>query len=909
MACRRTLRCVPALAALAAGPAAPSQVERPLSASRVVHLFDFEERPQNPEPVPMHWVRAQDAPPERVRPGFPEWNKAAFDTAQRVSGAHSVMLPTRGGSVSLRLSSGVLPAIPGADYRIVAKVRTDGLTHARARMSARYLDAMGRPIPASEAESSLAFTNGAWESVELALEGEWKDAAWIQIDLELLQPRDQASRLASVSDWAADDAEAGLAARHRVWPEDVSGAAWFDDVAALQAPRIELGTTSPANIAIGPDRPSIRLSLRDLTGERLRARATVFDLRGNVEAMQEFMLPVGGGQTDWSPELNGYGWRRIRLDTMSDGDVMATDEAAFVWAPPLSGLMEPERFALLVEGLAPEELERLPVVASASGAGAVQISVWETGVTRRSLPEMIQTLDTLVRRLSEAGVQVGFSLGRSPVELSRRLGLEPDNVIGALLSVDPSDAAAAPPSERYLGAMLSKFGQRIRRWQLGRTGDAGAFWRPELREELRAVEAMFQRLVPRPEITLPWGLEQSVDDRLTQGQRLTVTLPAGVPLDAIEAYAEHWRGRAEVTVALEPASGGDPHDAAVELMKRAVMAWAAGAPRLAIERPWRIREGSLHREHPDAVFAVWRQAAQRLGGRRVVGELPMGEGVRCLILEGPRGGALVGWRDWAAPEDAVIETRLADGTVTMVDAFGNETILETVDGQHRVEFGPDPVFIEGIDVPLALFRAGFRVVPAHLPAEARLHRLELELKNPWPMPISGALRVVEPSSWRIEPRVVAFDIAANQTLRVPVDVSFGLGEEAGMKRLVIDAEVLADKKHPRVRAATPIELGLMETDLTPSFSFVPDAQGRLVDMAVTLSITNNGTEPVTLQAFAMAPGYPREQAPVSGLGPGESAVRRFVFPGGAERLMGKRIRVGLIEVGGTGRLNRSLVIQ
>lgn len=885
-------------------------MDRPTAASRVVHQFDFEERPQNPEPVPMHWIRAQDAPPDRDRPGFPAWNKAAFDTSQKVSGEHSVLLPTQGGSVSLRLSSGVLPAIPGADYRIVGKVRTDGVSHARARISARYLNSLGQPLPASEAESRLASTGGAWQTLEVELRGEHRDAAWIQIDLELLQPRDQASQIESHTGWSADDDEVGLAASHQVWLEDVSGGAWFDDVVVLQTPRVELGTRGPTNITIGPQRPVIRIVLRDLTGERLRARATVLNLRGEVEAMQEFMLSVGGGQTDWTPQIDGYGWRRVRLETLSDGEVVASEEASFVWLPEGEPSDEADRFAVLVEGLAPSELTNLPELASATGSGSVQISVWETGVTRQGLPEMIATLDALVRRLADLHMTIGFSLGRTPIELTRLLGLEPDNVIGALLAPASEGAGhAPPPSEQYLGAMLSKFGQRIRRWQLGRTGDNEAFWRPDLAEEVRTVESMFARLVPRPEITLPWSLEQAVDDRLPGGQRLTVTLPAGTPLDAIEAYAEHWRGRAEVTLTLDPATGPDRHDAAVELMKRAVMAWAAGAPRLAIERPWSVGSGSLGREQPEPTFAVWRQIAQRLGGRRVVGELPVADGARCLILDGPRGGALVGWRDWADPEDAVIETRLAETPVTIVDAFGNAAPAPVVDGLHRVQLDTTPIFVEGIDVPLALFRAGFRVEPAFLPAEARLHRVELELKNPWPMPISGVLRVVEPSSWKIEPRVVAFDIPASQTLRMPVDVSFGLGEEAGMKRLVIDAEVLADRKYPRVRATAPIELGLMETDVTPSFSFLPDAQGRLVDMAVTLSITNNGTESVTLQAFTMAPGYPREQAPVSNLGPGESAVRRFVFPGGAEKLMGKKIRVGLIEVGGTGRLNRSLVIH
>ncbi len=896
-----------ALCAIGAPLSFAQEGERPPAASRVVHVFDFEERPQNPEPVPMHWIRAQDAPPERVRPGFPAWNKAAFDTTVQVSGAHSVKLPTQGGSTSLRLSSGVLPAIPGADYRIVARVRTDGLRHAHARLSARFLDAHGAPIAASESRSALVDTRGGWRQVGAALRGDFRQAAWIQIDLELLQPRDAVAHPHGEGEWAAADDQVGLAAKHKVWLEDVTGGAWFDDVTVLQTPRVRLTTRAAANITASEQPPVIHIVLRDLTGERLRARATVFSIDGEIEAQQEFMLPIGGGQTNWTPKLNGYGWRRVRLDTLSKGEVVASEETSFAWLPPPPNGLEPERFVLFVEDLPPDMLAGLPAIVESLGCGAVQISAWETGVTRASMANLIVTLDELVRQLGEDGVVIGFSLGRTPLELSRQLGLEPEDILGALLT--PGAGEAAPPSEPYLGGLLSKFGQRVRRWQLGRTGDASAFWRPELLKELAATEAMFSRLVPRPEIVMPWSLEQSIEGRLPSSQDLTIRLPAATPLEAIESYAEHWKGRADVTLVLEPATGPDPRDAAVELLKRALLAWAAEVPRLAIERPWTPGAGYSTNEQPDPTLVVWRQIVERLGGRHVVGELPIADGARCFILDGPRGGALVGWRDWADEEQAIIDTRLSERRVTVVDAFGNETDAPMVDGLHRITLGPSPIFVEGINVQLAMFRAGFRVEPAYLPAEARLHRVEMEFKNPWNMPISGVMRVVEPSTWKVEPRVFAFDIPAAQSIRIPVDVSFGLGEEAGLKRVVVDAEVLADRKYERVRASAPMQLGLMETDLTPSFAIVPDRDGRLNDLAVTLSITNNGSEPVTLQAFAMAPGYPREQAPVSNLGPGEAAIRRFLFPGGAERLMGKRIRVGLIEVSGTGRLNRSLFIQ
>ena len=50
------------------------------------------------------------------------------------------------------------------------------------------------------------------------------------------------------------------------------------------------------------------------------------------------------------------------------------------------------------------------------------------------------------------------------------------------------------------------------------------------------------------------------------------------------------------------------------------------------------------------------------------------------------------------------------------------------------------------------------------------------------------------------------------------------------------------------------------------------------------AVTNLGDEPATLTIASMAPGHARQQAPVSTLPPGETAVRQFRYPGAATRL-------------------------
>ena len=125
---------------------------RPEGARRLLKLFDFEEKELNPDPIPHFWYRGQDDPSvPRVRPGFPSWNQAELEygPGQGKFGG-CVRMPTKGGSTSLLLDPGVLVVLPGADYVINATIKTRHLTHARARVVARFLDAQSKVIAGSE---------------------------------------------------------------------------------------------------------------------------------------------------------------------------------------------------------------------------------------------------------------------------------------------------------------------------------------------------------------------------------------------------------------------------------------------------------------------------------------------------------------------------------------------------------------------------------------------------------------------------------------------------------------------------------------------------------------------------------------------------------------------------------------
>src|SRR5690606_38598558 len=109
-----------------------------------------------------------------------------------------------------------------------------------------------------------------------------------------------------------------------------------------------------------------------------------------------------------------------------------------------------------------------------------------------------------------------------------------------------------------------------------------------------------------------------------------------------------------------------------------------------------------------------------------------------------------------------------------------------------------------------------------------------------------------------------------------------------------------------VDLSTELEVGLRDVSFDASLTMEPGSVPGSIDAVVTSLITNRGREPLSLYAFAAAPGYPRQERIISRLLPGQSIVRRFRFEDAAEKIGASPIRAGLRETEGPAVLNRVL---
>jgi hypothetical protein len=340
---------------------------------------------------------------------------------------------------------------------------------------------------------------------------------------------------------------------------------------------------------------------------------------------------------------------------------------------------------------------------------------------------------------------------------------------------------------------------------------------------------------------------------------------------------------------------------------------------------------------PRAEFPAYRNLSQRLTGRRFAGALAV-QGATCYIFapaaDAPPGrtGALVAWQNRASPEPVAIDVFLGQGPITVSDIYGNTRPLDAVlagpqasrlppeQRTHHIPLSGEPIFVEGVEVELALFAASFAVEPARLPPTAAEHEVAVLLSNPWPTPIEGRLTILEPGglsqsgpardrSWRIAPRSAPFSIAPGATARIPLTVAFSAVEESGPKDFVAQVDLVGQASrqiagdYGPIRLRTSIEVGLDSSPLDLSYQLTGS------DIVLEAQVNNRGLTPATFEIAAYAPGYARQKASISELAPGASATRRFAFPAGQSRLRNERITVGMQDLETKARINRSITIE
>jgi len=893
-----------------------------LGRDRIVHKFDFEEAGiGNFEDMPRYWYvmgkadqtsdpNFNEKPLHRqmvAREGFPRFTKVRFSQPQTEKGDHSLYLGLNSGSAGAFLEVGAVAAVPQSDYVVTARIKTSMLEYSRARLIAYFVDAQGRRIDASAVATPLMRTKDKWQQVTVKLLGDHPEAAWIGMQVELLQVQHQTPLR------AAQNQTLATPGKHTVLYQDNKGEAWFDDVTIWQVPRVVVRTQSAANLIVAPQQPLLTFEVRDLSGRKLSASVAIYDHEGRKIAQVD--RTVGGGEAStwrWTPPLPALGWYLVDL-TLRDAQVasisaepVARTLRAFLWLPAraVTDSQDKRLFSLDVQDVSLDELHLLPQVTQATGLASVILSAWDRDVSIATQETRMAELDSIFQPLWRQGASVSMSLSPLPRELSDRLDLDPDSPVWLF----------AKPSKEWMpwvGPLVIRHGQNVRRWFMGQ--DVGGEFGSPLIDPVtaRAVSSIID-LTPDPSVVLPWEL--STPRRASLRHRelaFNIDVPATVQPAKLGEFLSEWQKSPKhnitLTTRIHPATVMTQRRRVDDLAMRVLHGWEQNVNGITLPRPWDFGHDRFNALHPDPLLSAFATLAHQLDGRRVITRLPLGTGASAMILNGERGPMLAAWLDGGPSDKREVRVYLGEHPVA-TDIWGNKKTIDLKGDRHQFTITSTPIFIEGIDAELAIFRASFAVTPNLIESSQITHEHEITLHNPWPQALQGELTILEPGrDWKIDPRRVQVAIEPNQTVKIPVRIAFPVAEVAGEKKVMARFDFMTGKRNP-IDLETTMTLGLAGIEMDTGLSVGTNDKTNQWDATAMAFVSNTGEQSRTLYIFAICANQPRQERIIT-LKPGQSLMRRFRFANINEETMQSPVRIGLRDTTGPSLMNHVLPFE
>ncbi len=846
------------------------------SLRRLVRHFDFEEAELRPIEMPFnfHRVIASDR-------GFPPFGDIGLRDDYAANGKWSLGFDLNGGSMAARMPTTVVPVLPYADYAVSVRVRTAGLTRAFARIVGQFHDQRGKLIPESRVESRPLRTKGEWTTVSINVEGDFANAADLVLELQLLQPGTKGTH---------DPKVPAI--------EDIHGKAWFDALHIWHMPRVDLTTGQPGNICYADEPIQLHARVIDMASEPLRAELWVYNHEGAVVHHAVFDPPVEQTPQVIALPVTRNGWYRAVFDVHGEDTLVGRRWLDFVVVPHEHRIEPDQRplFAVDVTTVAPLDLIEVPVLVERMGVSGVIIAPWRPNTTLASADHDHSQIIATTKTLLDDRRAVLFALREMPLELADSLGLEQHDTARVL-------ADSSMPWKPYLESVLIRYGLEVPRWLVGGTEALGD---RELTATLRDIEQNLANYVPHPDIAVVSNGHGAVHDV----KAIWLNLPNVVrSRDIHDAVAPAGLAKSLVRIGAPPVSY-TPQQTLAETMTRGLHVWRSEPDTIIHPAPWHRSPQQRGELIPTIAFSGLHTLIHQLRGRRFAGELDLGEHVNAWILrgEGSRSSAIVAWKTSLLTQQPVeYSMNLGTDTVIETDAFGNSMPLPVSQGLHRFRIESTPVFLEGIDADLALFRTRLQLDDPNIDSAIRVQERDLIIHNPWPIAITGEIRLYDTELLQIQPRVISFVVAPGQSEHQLIECMLSRAAIAGPSRIRAEVSINADRQY-LIQTEIPINIGLEGIEITAQWLPAIDAETGRRDLIVSLHVRNDRDEPIALDAFALGQGISQQRTAIGTLEPDTSTLRHFTIENGITQLAGQVIRVGVAERDGPARLNTLLEI-
>ncbi|MGN6506873.1 MAG: COG1470 family protein [Tepidisphaeraceae bacterium] len=863
---------------------AAAALGQPAESMRVLRQFNFEERAEgNVEDVPMDWVKVEG-------PGLPHYVNGRLAKDEAFSGTYSFRFDLNGGSLVYRYPAHKIRVYPNATYRVTTMVKTDALPHARARLSAFCTDLDGHPIKASLTHSQ-PFVSAHQEWAPLTVELTAPDkSAWLVIDLGLLQQ----------SIWRNPPAD-----QQGLFEQDITGHAWFDDVAVAQVPRIRLSCDAKGNVFHRRDPVSIHVSVSDRITDDLVGRLTLSDADGRPVFQRTGALDyTQADSSDKSapklatlvlPELPA-GWFRATLELTSRGISVGSQSIDLIQlADDVQQITPDPRFGIVATDLPFKGWPQVAALLPGIGAARAKLSIWNDAGTADQSPDV--NFERVLERLHDAGIGVTACLAAPPPKMAAAFGGP---------GWDRLPGAPAETWQPQLSYLVSRYAGYIDRWQFGADDQAGAFaTNPALRTAYGAMLGQFNHLLDQPDVAMPWPAWFDLQGKAPATVAMNVSsdvLPKQVPLYIQDLGKSNQA--LSVTLQTLPAHRYRRVAQLRDFAQRIAYALSADASRIDLPLPFSIesKDDQIVNE-PQELLMVMRTMLMTLGNATYKGRVPLDPDVEAFLFDRGGQGVMLVWSHADHGQPKTVPVVLGNQPRT-IDLWGNVSpVLRPKDdaGTTDLQIGPIPQFLVGIDGQLAQLRSSFAFDNPLVESNFEAHVRRLQFKNPYPISISGRLRLKGPQGWSVVSQMPSFTLAPGETYSAPVTIEFPYSSFAGNKSIICTVELQADKQQT-FKVPVPLRLGLGDIGLETM------AMRDGPDIIVQQMITNYSNKPVDYTAFATYPNLARQERLIMGLKPGATIIKKYRFTN-ADFTLNAKLRSGVRETEGTRILNEEVDVK
>lgn len=842
---------------------------------RVVKHFDFDEEPLgNFEPTPMNWEPFAAS-------GYPPFLRVRFDKHFGHDAPPSIWLPVSGGSIATRYATRGIPVHPESSYRISAWVRTRNLVHARAQLSAVYLDRALRALEATSRVSRAvndAEAGSGWTRLDVVLPSGEREARWVGLTLAVTQPEAR----------GAVDSGAREIIRH-----DVNGGCWFDDLRIERLPQIAFGATDDSLIRLSDEPASIHVRLADVHPADLQARLDVFDARGTRVLTRR--IRAGDARDPGEDVALGnppVGWYRAVLTVRSENDELSRHERVFLRVSP--DLPEPQHggsfIGLTLDGSRPHASKRAALeLVRWLGIGAVKIPVWRSNSGDDEIVYGDDVADDFISTIREQGAQVVGVLEAPPASLAARFPRGARD-LHALLA-EPPDRWRA-----YLALPLVRLSGRVDVWQIGEASSADvADEDGELRRQaIDNVSREVRRLARPATLSVPWPIRRlpATESALIDVVDLSVEsrLATRALVDAFRPFSDLGRSAVWASIAEASPRHADHADRYAALAKTMIVARQSGSQRVFVAAPWREAVATDRPLVPDEAALVLRTLSALIGRAIPQGPLDFAGDVEAYLFRDStsHGSILALWTD-AIGGATELCLPLGD-SVRQFDLWGRSSSPAESDGLHCVRIGTAPTFVTFGDARRLRLLAGVSLVGGPFETATSGVKRTLVVSSPTDAGVRGRIRVAPLPGWQVGPREFPFALDSNG--RFAAELSFDVPRSATGGHYEFPVRIIVEGSgSERISAALRAEVRLVGIDVSV-FALWRD-EGFIIQQR----IANRGSAPADLTSVIISPHHPRQMRQIVGLEPGRTTVIEDVLPDAAA-LRGKIVRVSIRRADG-----------